>query len=351
MRSKWFIRLTVFFLIVSLSTSTVLSSPEAGNGDVIFQHDFSDGMPEEFQASASYPDSGTWGRAHDLSGGGVYDPASIDSERLRMVGPSCSYKGTAYPVTVDKDIQDWEISYRVDARPGSTGHGNRITGGLQAIGGEPQGNYNDDVSELGSGRAGFWDYGSTYRVSGLDSEGNSVSESASTDIDDIRNGKWNVRVASSQEETTTWVKYWQEGDPEPENWTHTFEDLYLDGRPGFEAYGTCKGSSRSNYYDFYELREIGLKGDFCNRRGPANECIMDQENELNEPSIDISSRFQALKNASFISEQHTSLNLTNSTEISGIWRGDMTIKTENPVLKAGARFRAFNTIIIGESFN
>lgn len=240
------------FFISFLFLPSSFGQPTPGNGQIIFQHDFSDGMPSEFNDSASYPDSGTWGRAHSISGGGVYDPASISNGRLRMVGPSCSYRGIAYPVTVDKNINEWELFYRVDARPGSTGHGDRITGGIMGVGAEPQGNYNDDLDELNSGRSGFWDYGSTYRVRGLNSAGDIVSRSVSTDIGDIRNGKWNVRIATSKEETKTWVKYWQEGNPEPESWTHIFENTYLDGRPAFEAYGTCKGSSRYNFYDFYE---------------------------------------------------------------------------------------------------
>lgn len=334
--------LSVFLIFVSSS----VSQPVPEEGDMIFQHDFSDGMPDEFQASASYPDSGTWGRAHDLDGGGVYDPASIDNGRLRVVGPSCSYRGTAYPVSIGNDIQNWEISYRVDARPGSTGHGDRITGGIRA-GVEPQGNYNDDIDQLVEGRSGFWDYGSTYRVRGLNSTGDTVSRSVSTNIDDIRNGKWNVRVATSKEEVKTWVKYWQEGNSEPEDWTHEFENTYLNGTPGFEAIGTCKGSSRSNYYDYYELRDIGLEGDFCNRRGPANECILDEENYVTSSTVNISEPFMSLKNSSMTSEG-TTFNLNNTASISGLWKGELIIDAEAPVLKAGARFRPVNQIIIGK---
>ena len=338
--------LKVVAVCILFLSSSAGQTPEPGGGTVIFQHDFSDGMPSEFNDSASYPNSGTWGRAHSISGGGVYDPASISNGRLRMVGPSCSYQGVAYPVTVDKDVTDWELSYRVDARPGSTGHGDRITGGIMGVGAEPQGNYNDDRSELNSGRSGFWDYGSTYRIRGLNGAGDVVSRSVSTSIGDIRNGKWNVRIATSQEETTTWVKYWQQGNSEPQDWTHTFENTYLDGRPGFEAYGTCKGSSRYNFYDYYELREIGFEGEFCNRRGPANQCIIDQENFISSPNVDISEAFKSLHNAS-IEADGTNFNMASRTEISGFWKGSMNINAENPVIKAGAVFRPTGTINIG----
>lgn len=344
MSLKHVLAILIFLLLLTgLSQAEV---PEPESGDVIFQHDFSDGMPEEFQASASYPDSGTWGRAHDLSGGGTYDPASISSGRLRMVGPSCSYRGVAYPVTIDRKLQNWELSYRVDARPGSTGHGDRITGGIMGVGAEPQGNYNDDISEISKGRSGFWDYGSTYRLRGWNADNEVVIREVNTGIGDIRDGKWNVRIATSTEETTTWVKYWQEGDTEPDTWTHEFENTYLDGRPGFEAYGTCKGSSRYNFYDFYELREIGLQGDFCNRRGPQNECIMDESNTVTSSEVNISEPFSSLHNSSITSEG-TTFNINNTASISGFWQGNLDLKTDKPVLKAGSVFKPYDRIRIG----
>lgn len=343
---------TIFllFFLFSLGLTGAASSPEPGAGSVIFSHDFSDGMPEEFDADISYPDSGTWGRAHDLSGGGVYDPASIDNGRLKMRGPSCSYKGTAYPVTLNKDLQNWEIFYRVDARPGSSGHGDRITGEIRAVGAEPKGNYDDDYSQLARGRSGFYDYGSTYRIRGKDSSGDTVSRSASTDIGDIRNGKWNVRIATSKEEATTWVKYWQQGESEPEAWTHKFENTYLDGRPGFGAYGTCKGNSRYNYYDFYELRETAINPDLCDQRGSDNQCILNEEKNIGSSEHKINSTFNSKETAYLKAFSGMAiLKIDNSTRLSGTWEGSFNISISlkgSSVVRPNASFKPENGRII-----
>ena len=237
------------------------AAPIPGAGNVIWQHDFSNGMPADFQAGASYPNSGTWGRAHDISGGGTYDPASISGDQLKVNGPSCTYRGAAYPVTVNRNVQNWELYYRVNPQPGSTGHADRHTGEIRAVGAEPKGNYNDDIDQVRRGRTGFTDLGSKFTINGWDSSDNTVTREKNTGGISVDSGTWNVRIATSKNLAKTWVKYWQEGSAEPISWSLRFDNTYLDGRPGFGAVGTCKGSSRSNFYDFYELRQIKFPGE------------------------------------------------------------------------------------------
>jgi hypothetical protein len=237
--------------------------PIAGGGKVIWQHDFTNGMPAEFDHSASYPDSGTWGRAHDYDGGNVYEPASMSGDHLHLNGPSCTYEGTAYPRNVSRTLQNWELTYRVDARPGSTGHADRTTGGIGCVGCEPKGNYNDDDAQFGRGRSGFigtsdGSNGDKFELRGWDASGDRVNRDESTGGIAISSGEWYVRIATSKKQTKTWVKYWQAGNSEPSSWDHEFTGVYLSGRPGFYVIGTCKGNSRDNYYRFYELREIDL---------------------------------------------------------------------------------------------
>lgn len=89
---------------------------------------------------------------------------------------------------------------------------------------------------------------------------------------------------------------------------------------------------------------------FCNYRGPFNECIMNRTNQLNQQQYNVSSIFEAREDAVFEAfDGVATLNLTNSTRISGLWRGEFNINAEAPRLKAGAEFRPKNgRIMIGE---
>jgi hypothetical protein len=248
-------KLKIFILIVVLVVFLVnTASREVKQGEVIWGHDFSNGMPSEFNHNQDYPNSGTWGRAHSFDGGGVYEPASIDGEELKMTGPDCSYRGVAYPTNIPSNIQEWQITYRVDARPGSTGHGDRITGEIAGIGGTPQGNYNDDMEELNY-RAGFREYGDNFFIGIYNQYGQDYRYFRKSANVDAASGEWMMEIKSSKMYNKTWVKYWRPSDTEPSSYDHEF-NLYLDGRPGLGVKGTCKGSSRYNYFDFYELKEI-----------------------------------------------------------------------------------------------
>lgn len=243
----------------TIDTDVGLSEPEAGAGAEIWSHDFSRGMPTSFEHTADYPNSGTWGRAHEIDGGAVYEPANLDGDVLVLEGPACSYTGTAYPTHLDSDLQNWELHYRVDANPGSDGHASRFTGGIGAVGGVPQDSYEDDMTELKRGRTGFRDQGDTFEIEGWNADGQPETVRAGTGGLSVADGQWYVRIATSRTRKKTWVKYWAADETEPSGWTHQF-DVYLDGRPGFYVQGSCKPSAppRTNSYRFYELREIGF---------------------------------------------------------------------------------------------
>lgn len=337
-------------LIAALFLSMIIypalaSTPDPGEGSVIWSHDFSDGMPSEFDHTASYPDSGTWGRAHDLDGGGVYEPASINNARLEMEGPSCSYRGAAYPRNVDRNLTDWEFRYKVDPVPGNTGHGDRRIGGIRAKD-KPHGSYNDDYSEIGREVAAFRDYGSEYRLRGINSSGKYEDIRKSTNID-IQSGTWNFRIASSEQKVKTWVKYWKESNSEPSNWQLEM-DAYLPGRPSFGIIGTCKGEARYNHYYFYELREINFGGE------PKAQPISRQNQDPNnaEISLNISDADNDKMNVTFydasddtvIGEVKNKQNGTYSVEWTGL-SADKTYKWYAKVTDGG------NTVETGnESF-
>ena len=251
-------------------TSSGGDTPIAGAGEAIWRHDFSSGMPEAFQHDASYPDSGTWGREHEFDGKGTYEPASVTNRHLVLTGPHCSHIGVAYPTepAVDRDLTEWELHYRVDARPGEGHkHVGRMTGGIGCAGCEPTEEYSGDWEALKRGSAGF--FSGTVKVAGeyfainggFDANGDVVEEvKASTGGVAIAEDEWHVRIATSESRAKTWVKYWKSTDGEPEDWTHEF-DVYIPGRPSLYVQGHCKpGASgpRKNLYAFYELREIAF---------------------------------------------------------------------------------------------
>jgi hypothetical protein len=88
----------------------------------------------------------------------------------------------------------------------------------------------------------------------------------------------------------------------------------------------------------------------CDKRGPLNECITNSSHSISGQSINISSVFQAENTAVFEALSGIStLNITNSTSLSGLWKGEFSIQTNNPRIEPGAEFRPANgNIVIGE---
>ncbi|WP_414837921.1 LamG domain-containing protein [Candidatus Nanosalina sp. VS9-1] len=82
---------------------------------------------------------------------------------------------------------------------------------------------------------------------------------------------------------------------------------------------------------------------FCNARGLNNECIMNETNDLEPDTYNVNSIFQSTSKAELNSlNGQAHINITNSTEISGLWQGSFFIDTERPRLVSGARFRPVN---------
>jgi len=94
---------------------------------------------------------------------------------------------------------------------------------------------------------------------------------------------------------------------------------------------------------------IRYNSEFCNERGPKKECIMNIENNLNSQTYDVKNFFDVRKEATLRSNSGVAtLNISNSSSISGLWEGGFNIISSDVVLKSGAEFRP-NTdrIIIG----
>ena len=96
---------------------------------------------------------------------------------------------------------------------------------------------------------------------------------------------------------------------------------------------------------------IRYEGDFiiCDRRGLFNECISNSTHSISGQSFNISSIFHSEASSVFEApDSKATLNVSNSTEISGVWRGSFDILSGvgNSLLKSGASFRPNNGRIV-----
>ena len=92
------------------------------------------------------------------------------------------------------------------------------------------------------------------------------------------------------------------------------------------------------YYGFTEVQN-----NFCDSRGLKNECIFNTTRSISTGTYNISTEFESREEAIVESLNGLStFNITNSSSISGFWRGSFFIDTPSPVLKSGAQFRPEN---------
>ena len=110
-----------------------------------------------------------------------------------------------------------------------------------------------------------------------------------------------------------------------------------------------KIENTSNEYVPYDTNLIGYYGftdierDFCDERGPKNECILRETREISPENYSITTELNSKSSAIIRSLSGLStLNITNKTIISGLWEGSFEIITKKPRLKAGAKFRPEN---------
>jgi len=118
------------------------------------------------------------------------------------------------------------------------------------------------------------------------------------------------------------------------------------GGSNYNSYEYCGGNGGSGIV----IIKYSTGTSICDRRGPSNECISNSTHEISNEYINISSIFQSEASATFESFNGIGrLNLTNSSSISGLWKGSITIEAERPRLLSGASFRPQGErIIIGK---
>lgn len=109
--------------------------------------------------------------------------------------------------------------------------------------------------------------------------------------------------------------------------------------------------SAGNTVSFDYIRLSSEKGNLfiCDRRGLFNECVSNSTHEVSGQSFNISSIFESEASSVFEAlNSRATLNVSNSTALSGVWRGSFDILSSagGPRLKSGASFRPENGRIL-----
>jgi hypothetical protein len=101
----------------------------------------------------------------------------------------------------------------------------------------------------------------------------------------------------------------------------------------------------------HEFRLNASKKDFCDYRGDRNQCIVNTSRELAGGTTEISETFISKENSLLerLSGEKSILNITNTSKISGTWRGNIHISSNQIRVKPGGEFQPDeNRIIIEE---
>lgn len=98
--------------------------------------------------------------------------------------------------------------------------------------------------------------------------------------------------------------------------------------------------------EFVEIEpkvEIGseVELNLCDKRGPINECILNSSREIDD-SFEINSIFVSTSESQVKAETDYTITVSNSSEISGLWQGDITLSSSDTRLTSGAKFRPNN---------
>ena len=152
---------------------------------------------------------------------------------------------------------------------------------------------------------GIEDTGSEVRTTLDYSEGRSCSGDLTSTYSDFVIGLGHFNLDSDPD--TTSVSY---------DWVRTRQSL--DNRPSVTVGAT-------------------EEGDICDRRGIKGECIVNSSKDIGNQEISIESVFESEVTASFSSDSAV-LNISNTSFISGIWRGGLELSANRLVLRSGASF-------------
>lgn len=114
-----------------------------------------------------------------------------------------------------------------------------------------------------------------------------------------------------------------------------------DGRIRID-YSTASGLSNVNPSPGY----TGDAPDFCDERGPENECFIKDKKDISSQNIDILEPFKAFRSSEIFSSTFTPLTVQSHANISGTFRGSIKFSAKSIRLKNGASFRPENGRIV-----
>jgi hypothetical protein len=108
--------------------------------------------------------------------------------------------------------------------------------------------------------------------------------------------------------------------------------------------------SSSDVTSSWEIEGFKVYAGFCDYRGPKNECVMNSTRQLRPQTYDVNSIFEARSKAVFEAFSGTSvLDVSNSSRLSGTWKGSFDIQSNPVTIEPGASFKPTNgRIIIGK---
>jgi hypothetical protein len=123
----------------------------------------------------------------------------------------------------------------------------------------------------------------------------------------------------------------------------------LDVSDSEKAEVVFNGSS-SDVKSSWEIKGFKVYAGFCDYRGQKNECVMNSTRQLESKTYDVSSIFESRSTAVFEAFSGTSaLNISNSSRLSGTWKGSFDVRSNPVTIEPGANFKPENgRIIIGE---
>lgn len=96
--------------------------------------------------------------------------------------------------------------------------------------------------------------------------------------------------------------------------------------------------SNQQITELFDYYRGGKQREFCDRRGPQNQCVLEEERFISDDN-EISSTFDVRSHA-ILQSEGVSLHVSNNSILAGIWQGSFDIESEGETrIEAGAQFQ------------
>lgn len=132
---------------------------------------------------------------------------------------------------------------------------------------------------------------------------------------------------------------------------NTSDGSFSDSSTADDGYSGVVGdlNTYNSGNGYVEVQLVERIENFCDFRSPSNECVMNQTNNLGAKQFNVSKPLRVEPDAAFRAfSGRAIINVTNSTLLSGSWRGEFSVEAENPEIQAGTSIRPRNgDIVIG----